>query len=118
MTEGHQCGPEHDVDFFREIHAIFQKHPEASKKYSIASIEHELQLLKIDYRSTVQVAQIVGDEVILRKKTRDALTRDMVCCKWMTTETESEDGNTIVSSWICVQTCLDPLQTQAQHQTG
>jgi hypothetical protein len=101
----HDCGPDGgDAAFFNEVAPIFEKFPDAARKYVIRCIDHETDIMNIDFTKMIGMARIEGDRVITefldRKKTLGvdaAGAAPVICCQWE--HTGSPGGGT----WTCTQ---------------
>ncbi|WP_141313367.1 hypothetical protein [Streptomyces spinoverrucosus] len=73
-----------DTAFFADITEVFRKHPEAAKKYALASlaVEHKLD---VDYSRQYGVSWTEGDRVITEFRDRDEkppVVRARICLKY------------------------------------
>jgi hypothetical protein len=98
MAEGHSCGPEgEDAKFFNALAEVFDAHPKMGHKYAISCVDHETDIMKIDFKERVEIARIEGERVIStfsnRGETELAAT-GLICCKWWR---ESD------STWTCLK---------------
>lgn len=95
MSDEHCCGPKYHGDFFNEVLAVFKKHPEAARNYAIACIDHETEMMGIDFATTVGINKIDGNKITTeftnkeRWKQINEATPTSKCCKW------DKDGNCI-----------------------
>lgn len=91
----HNCGPTGDTDFFEALGAVFDKFPDAAKNYSISCIDHETDIMKIDFKKQTALARIEGNRVITEyRDTENFAASGLICCKWWR---ESD------STWTCLQ---------------
>ncbi|MER6678280.1 hypothetical protein [Streptomyces sp. NPDC000983] len=73
-----------DTAFFREITQVFRNHPEAAKKYALASLALE-KMLGIDTSRKIAVSTREGDRVITEFHDRDKqppVIRAQICLKY------------------------------------
>ncbi|MFD9452409.1 hypothetical protein ACFWBC_04855 [Streptomyces sp. NPDC059985] len=99
-----KVGPKADPEFFKEIEAVFKKHPDAAKKYSIRFIGGEIAALKLDFDKTVGVSRLEGKQLVTEFVDRGTLIKDKsgggvdeeevleadrFCCEWVTTGTRT-----------------------------
>jgi hypothetical protein len=98
MPPEHDCGPEGDAAFFDELSAIFERYPEAARKYNVRCVDHEKDMMKIDFTKMEGRARIEGDRVITeflaKEKTLDPAS---FCCQWEHT------GQMGGGTWTCTQ---------------
>ena len=64
MLPERDCGPEGDAAFLDELAAIFERYPEAARKYNVRCVDHEKDMMKIDFTKMEGSARIEGDRVI------------------------------------------------------
>lgn len=81
MKGEHCCGPDHDKEFFDEVNAVFAKFPEAAKRYAIQCIDHETDILNIDFETTAALKRIENGKIIVEFVPRESMG-DRVCCVW------------------------------------
>lgn len=100
--ETHCCGPEHDTDFFKAIGDVMRKYPQLAKKYMIVCVDHETDIMKIDFDKQGAVSRIEGKTVITEFKDLEDIKRMRVneCCGWRGT---AADGSPICAKWWYVQ---------------
>jgi hypothetical protein len=101
-AEMHCCGPEHDTDFFEGIAEVMQKYPGLTKKYIIVCVDHETDIMKIDFEKQGALSGIEGQTVITEFKDLKAierLTGSRECCGWKS----SGDGGLVCTRWWRVQ---------------
>jgi hypothetical protein len=86
MSEDHKCGPDQDTDFFRAINEVFNRFPAAAAKYAIGCMDHETQIMGIDFSKTELILRIVGNQIITDQQDRSqpgpAPAADLICCEW------------------------------------
>ncbi|MFI9788784.1 hypothetical protein ACIHEI_35540 [Kitasatospora sp. NPDC051984] len=95
MTHKARCGPERDPEFFRELDAVFAKHPGTSRRYSVRCLAVEAEVLKVDFTKQVGLSRIEGDRIVAELRSRDAFGNDFGngfgndgedeprCCEWI-----------------------------------
>jgi hypothetical protein len=99
----HDCGPDGgDAEFFNELAPVFEKFPDAARKYVIRCIDHETDIMKIDFEKMIGIARIEGDRVIteFRDKTLPPDGTDLapsICCQW------DHTGPLGGGTWTCSQ---------------
>jgi len=83
MDTKHQCGPNHDSEFFDEVTALFQRFPEMAGKYSIKCMDHETNIMKVDLERNIGISRIEGDRVIteFRNREPERIWQER-CCEW------------------------------------
>jgi hypothetical protein len=72
MAKNHRCGPTHHKDFFNALFAVFAQYPEEGKIYTINCIDHEMDVLGIDFEKQVAVRKIEGQKIITEHMDREA----------------------------------------------
>ncbi|MCY0958484.1 hypothetical protein [Streptomyces sp. H27-H5] len=97
-----RVGPKEDTEFFEEVEALFKKHAEVSKKYSVRYIGAEVDALKLDFTKTVAVSRLEGKQLITDFVDRATVIKDKsgggsdeeemleanrFCCEWVHTGT-------------------------------
>ncbi|MEU9734351.1 hypothetical protein [Streptomyces sp. NPDC048002] len=73
-----------DTAFFREITEVFRKHPEAARRYALASLALE-EIMGIDYTRKYAVSTIEGDRVVTEFHDLDEkplVIRSRICLKY------------------------------------
>ncbi|MFN0021535.1 MAG: hypothetical protein ACKVP0_25060 [Pirellulaceae bacterium] len=82
----HCCGPDHDKAFFKAVTKLFKKFPDLANKYAIECVDHETEIMNIDFGKQVAVSKIVGKKVITEFTTIKKAERipTKVCCRWIT----------------------------------
>ncbi len=73
-----------DTAFFREITEVFRKHPDAAKRYALASLALEKQL-GIDYGRQYAVSTVEDGRIITEFHDREkqaAVIRSRICLKY------------------------------------
>jgi hypothetical protein len=102
MPTDHACGPDHEKEFFDALLAVFNQFPEAAKTYAVSCIDHETDIMKIDFTKEVGIARIEGKRVIMDFHDRGAasVVSDLICCKWWR---ESD------STWTCLKRWNHPV---------
>ncbi|MFD8479536.1 hypothetical protein [Kitasatospora sp. NPDC059673] len=87
MTHKAQCGPERDPEFFRELDAVFAKHPDSSRRYAVRCLATEVEVLKVDFTKQVGVSRIEGDRIVTEFRSRedfiDGGEDEPACCEWI-----------------------------------
>jgi hypothetical protein len=81
----HRCGPDYDKEFFDDATAVFKKHPAAAKRYCIKCIDHEVDLLKIDFDKKVGSVRVDGDKIIKEFHDRSSVDENTLrggCCEY------------------------------------
>ena len=80
----HACGPNHDTAFFDAIDEVFDRFPEMATKYVIKCVDHETEIMNIDFNDKIGVSQIEGDRVVteFRDRADDAGILSEKCCQW------------------------------------
>jgi hypothetical protein len=87
MAKAHQCGPEHDREFFAELHEVMLRHPQLLGKYQIKCVDHETDILNINFDEQVRISRIEGSRIVGEFTSRLAIqgeTRE--CCEWCGTD--------------------------------
>lgn len=87
MPEEHKCGPDHDKDFFADLQELLRKHPEQAKKYSINCVDHETDIMGIDFTKQVAIKKIEDNKVVTNFVSMDELEKlkergPLYCCSW------------------------------------
>jgi len=98
----HDCGPDGgDAQFFNALAPVFEQFPDAARKYVIRCIDHETDILKVDFSKQVGMARIEGNRVITEFQDKTLGPDDpgapLICCQWQ--HTGSPGGGT----WTCTQ---------------
>ena len=98
----HDCGPDGgDAEFFNELAPIFEKFPDAARKYVIRCIDHETDIMKIDFKKSIGAARIDGDRIITEFPDRTLMVgpdaTPSICCQW------DHTGPIGGGSWTCSQ---------------
>jgi hypothetical protein len=73
-----------------------------AKKYAVSCVDHETDIMNIDFRNTTQIARIENNSVSTTNVDRAAIEggeggvpiSNLICCKWW-----RESDNT----WTCLQ---------------
>ncbi|MFJ1791685.1 hypothetical protein [Kitasatospora griseola] len=86
MTHKAQCGPERDPEFFKDVAAVFAKHPESSKRYSVRCLAVETDTLGVDFTKQVGVSRIEGGRMVTEFLSRNDFGNDFgdesPCCEF------------------------------------
>ena len=82
MPQEHCCGPDHDADFFEAIAGVMRRFPKAAKKYAVKCIDHETDLMKVDFKKRVGLSRIVGKRVTTEFVDARRVASRGVCCLW------------------------------------
>lgn len=85
MSAEHRCGPDHDAEFFNEADALFQKFPHLAKKYAIKCLDHEIDLLGVDYAQQIGASRVEGNRVVTQFEPAhlaDSAKVDAACCQF------------------------------------
>jgi len=90
----HACGPTSDVEFFDAVLEVFNRFPEVAKNYSIECVDHETDIMKIDFKKETGIARIAGKRVVTDYASREELAAGLICCKWW----REND-----STWTCLK---------------
>lgn len=82
-----KVGPDHDTAFFEEVKGVFERNPEASKKYSIQYIGRQVDVMKIDFANQIGIANFSNGQLVTRFAERndaleEMLEADRFCCAW------------------------------------
>ena len=94
------AGPDVDVDLFNELRTVFEKYPDAARKYSICSLHHELSNLKIDFDKQQGLSRVEGNRIVTEFRDIAGPTiasSHHACCEWR------KSG----FRWTCVRQCLE-----------
>jgi hypothetical protein len=83
QPEAHCCGPDHDVEFFKEISEVMRRFPALAGKYQVACVDHETDILNIDFSTKVAFKQIIGNTVVTEFIDRSEVTTASCCCNWV-----------------------------------
>jgi hypothetical protein len=100
MILEHDCGPDGgDAAFFDELDPIFRRYPDAARKYFIRCVDHETEILRIDFSKMEGLARIEGNHVITEFRARgdEIATPDTICCQW------EHSGQMGGGTWTCTQ---------------
>ena len=62
--EEHACGPEADPELFAELEAVFDRFPGQSEKYIITCVDHETEIMGIDFATQEGHKRIEGDTIV------------------------------------------------------
>ncbi|MFH8384742.1 hypothetical protein ACH4E7_28015 [Kitasatospora sp. NPDC018058] len=86
MTRKTRCGPERDPEFFKDLAAVFAKHPDTSRRYSVQCLHGETEVLKVDFKKQIGLSRIEGDRIVTEFRNRDEFEDDPedepLCCEW------------------------------------
>ncbi|WP_143200136.1 hypothetical protein [Kitasatospora sp. CB01950] len=86
MTGHARCGPEGDPEFFKDLDAVFAKHPDAARRYSVRCLALETDLLKVDFAKQVGVSRIEAGRIVTEFRNRDEFGNDgedePLCCEF------------------------------------
>ena len=108
MEAEHKCGPDEDAAFFDEVLQVFNKHPDSARNYAVRCIDHETDLMGIDFEKQRGVMRIEDDNktIIKEFQFQEAAGDDenletesaggIICCEWVLMS-----GGT---RWKCVST--------------
>jgi hypothetical protein len=84
MANEHQCGPDHDREFFAALGETWDQFPEMRGKYHIVCVDHETDRMNIDFDQQVRLLEIRGPRVIsefVDLAEFEPAARS-VCCDW------------------------------------
>lgn len=85
MTTEHCCGPDHDSKFFDAVSELFKRFPQMAGKYAVTCVDHETDLMKIDFQQQIAISRIEGSRIITEFRDRsEPGTESEVCCQWCT----------------------------------
>lgn len=80
----HACGPEHDAEFFADIQKVMHKHPRLAGKYHIVCVDHETDILKIDFEKMGALKRIEGNTIITEfRPLKELEATSSACCSWL-----------------------------------
>jgi hypothetical protein len=83
MARKHQCGPETDAEFFSQIADLMKRYPAMAKKYHVVCVDHQTDMMKIDFSRSAAVSRIEDQRIITEFKDRASIGSDrMDCCSW------------------------------------
>ena len=83
MAGKHQCGPEAEAEFFSQIADLMRRYPAMAKKYHMVCVDHQTDMMKIDFEKTAAVSRIEDQRIITEFKDRTLIgTAPMDCCSW------------------------------------
>lgn len=84
MPEAHACGPDSDAAFFNALAEVFDTFPDKRGQYAVSCVDHETDIMKIDFRKQTAIARIENGQVIERFADRggEELAAGLICCKW------------------------------------
>jgi len=90
--EEHACGPEADPELFAELEAVFDRFPGQSEKYIITCVDHETEIMGIDFATQEGHKRIEGDTIVTTFHPRSTpgpsdkviigWPPGLVCCGW------------------------------------
>ena len=92
------AGPDVDVDFFNDLRTVFEKYPDAARKYSVHSLHNEISNLKIDFDKQQGVSHVEGNRIVTEFRAVSDSTiasSHHACCEWIRS----------VGRWTCVWQC-------------
>ena len=102
--EEHKCGPEHNTEFFDALNEVYNKFPEAADQYAVICIDHETDIMKIDFKKQEGIARMdegmkkvtidYQDKPAAEASDEGLASSGLICCKWWR---ESD------STWTCLQ---------------
>lgn len=81
----HACGPVHDSEFFADIQKVMAKYPHLINKYHITCVDHETDVMKVNFDKTVGVRKIEGNKIITEFRPRSEFATEVEsrpCCSW------------------------------------
>ena len=90
MAKAHACGPEHHADFFADFKKLMDKYPELENQYHITCVDHQTEILGIDFKKQIGVKRIEENRIIEEFRDRPPLPR--LCCAW-------DKNNNCTSVW-------------------
>ena len=86
VASEHCCGPEHDSDFFKAVAEVMKRYPDAAKRYAIKCIDHETDMMGIDFAKKSGVSKIEDGKVVMEfVDAKKAKVKGRVCCLWIVT---------------------------------
>ena len=84
MTNQHACGPRADAEFFADFSALMQKYPHLANKYHVVCVDHETEILKVDFKKQGALRRIEGQTIITEFRPLQELqsSKSEICCGW------------------------------------
>ncbi|MGD9986230.1 hypothetical protein [Pseudonocardia sp.] len=84
MPETHACGPDSDDAFFTALAEVFDRFPDKLRQYAVSCVDHETDIMKIDFDKQTAIARIEDGKVVERFADRggEELAAGLICCKW------------------------------------
>ncbi|MDH6624700.1 hypothetical protein M2271_002504 [Streptomyces sp. LBL] len=96
-----KIGPTHDTAFFDDLQAVFDRHPDVAKNYSVRHIGRVVDFMKVDFGRQVAMSNVQDGEIVTKFVDRipdpiPDMPTDLGCCAWKLTAHE----------WRCVEYCI------------
>ena len=76
----HCCGPEHDVEFFKEIFEVMRRYPALAGKYQVACVDHDTGIMGVDFSTKVAFKRIIGNTVVTEFIDKTSVPQGSCCC--------------------------------------
>lgn len=79
----HNCGPNADPEFFAGFLELMEKFPHLRRKYQVACVDHETDVLKINFAETAACSKIDGGKIITEFRPIGSINANLLdCCQW------------------------------------